>query len=361
MTIGHRRSPSHRRDRYTISGPLILNQIQAAFRRDEIRRTSPTPQDEMGAGMSYFHETIWKGVPKFLRRVDTTLKNIGINECVPYNAPLIQFSSWMGGDRDGNPRVTPEVTQDVCLLARMMAANLHYSQIEDLMFELSMWRCSDELRVRAEELHRSSKRDAKHYIEFWKQVPASEPYRVILSDVRDKLYQTRERSRHLLAHDISDIPEEGTFTNIEQDCEGRCMRSFHATVEAGSESMCESLCLSDELVEQYKKKFCENCQKKQHQCFSCGELGSSDKLSGAEKVGDTTRKPLNNTGSTKVSKSFTDGNKFSLGNSVYNLISKGSKTKSRKDTPDSEYKQTLTNKPVAKEMRDSLSLDADAK
>lgn len=52
--------------------------------------------------MSYFHETIWKGVPKFLRRIDTALKNIGINERVPYNAPLIQFSSWMGGDRDGN-------------------------------------------------------------------------------------------------------------------------------------------------------------------------------------------------------------------------------------------------------------------
>ena len=55
----------------------------------------------MRAGMSYFHETIWKGVPKFLRRLDTALKNIGINERVPYNAPLIQFSSWMGGDRDG--------------------------------------------------------------------------------------------------------------------------------------------------------------------------------------------------------------------------------------------------------------------
>ena len=77
------------------------HQIQAAFRTDEIRRTPPTPQDEMRAGMSYFHETIWKGVPKFLRRVDTALKNIGINERVPYNAPLIQFSSWMGGDRDG--------------------------------------------------------------------------------------------------------------------------------------------------------------------------------------------------------------------------------------------------------------------
>ncbi|KAL6579263.1 Phosphoenolpyruvate carboxylase 1 [Orobanche minor] len=65
-----------------------------------------------------------------------------------------------------NPRVTPEVTRDVCLLARMMAANVYFSQIEDLMFEMSMWRCSDELRVRAEELHRSSKRDAKHYIGF---------------------------------------------------------------------------------------------------------------------------------------------------------------------------------------------------
>ena len=61
--------------------------------------------------MSYFHETIWKGVSKFLRRVDTALKNIGINERVPYNAPLIQFSSWMGGDRDGIYLFTLEITE----------------------------------------------------------------------------------------------------------------------------------------------------------------------------------------------------------------------------------------------------------
>ncbi|KAE8694364.1 Phosphoenolpyruvate carboxylase 2 [Hibiscus syriacus] len=208
----------------------LQREIQAAFRTDEIRRNPPTPQDEMRAGMSYLHETIWKGVPKFLRRVDTALKNIGINERVPYNAPLIQFSSWMGGDRDGNPRVTPEVTRDVCLLARMMAANLYFSQIEDLMFELSMWRCNDELRVRADELHRSSKRDAKHYIEFWKQIPPNEPYRVILGDVRDKLYNTRERARHLLVNGFSDIPEESAFTNVEQFLEPLelCYRSLCA-------------------------------------------------------------------------------------------------------------------------------------
>ncbi|WCJ24821.1 Phosphoenolpyruvate carboxylase [Euphorbia peplus] len=208
----------------------LQREIQAAFRTDEIRRTPPTPQDEMRAGMSYFHETIWKGVPKFLRRVDTALKNIGINERVPYNAPLIQFSSWMGGDRDGNPRVTAEVTRDVCLLARMMAANVYYSQIEELMFELSMWRCNEELRVRADELHRSSRKDAKHYIEFWKKIPQSEPYRVILGDVRDKLYNTRERSRQLLTNGISEIPEESTFTNVEQFLEPLelCYRSLCA-------------------------------------------------------------------------------------------------------------------------------------
>jgi hypothetical protein len=52
--------------------------------------------------------------------------------------------------------------------------------------------------------------------EFWKQIPPNEPYRVILGEVRDRLYQTRERSRHLLAHGFSEIPEEATFTNVEE-------------------------------------------------------------------------------------------------------------------------------------------------
>ncbi|KAL2935881.1 Phosphoenolpyruvate carboxylase 1 [Bienertia sinuspersici] len=208
----------------------LQREIQAAFRTDEIRRMQPTPQDEMRAGMSYIHETIWKGVPKFLRRVDTALKNIGINERVPYNAPLIQFSSWMGGDRDGNPRVTPEVTRDVCLLARMMAATMYFSQIQDLMFELSMWRCNDELSARAHEIHKSSKTDAKYYIEFWKRIPLSEPYRVVLGDVRDKLYNTREHAHQLLSNGVSNVPKESTFTHVDQFLEPLelCYRSLCA-------------------------------------------------------------------------------------------------------------------------------------
>nr|QFR35812.1 phosphoenolpyruvate carboxylase [Jansenella griffithiana] len=207
----------------------LQREILAAFRTDEIRRTQPTPQDEMRAGMSYFDDTIWNGVPKFLRRVDTALKNIGVDERLPYDAPLIQFSSWMGGDRDGNPRVTPEVTRDVCLLARMMAANMYFSKMADLMFELSMWRCNDELRARADELHRqSSRKYAKYYIEFWKQISPREPYRIVLGDVRDRLYNTCERARQILSHGVSSIPEDKTYINVKQFLEllELCYRSL---------------------------------------------------------------------------------------------------------------------------------------
>ena len=53
----------------------------------------------------------------------------------------------MGGDRDGNPFVTPETTRDVVITARLSAVNLFFDAIEQLMFELSNWRCSDEMRV----------------------------------------------------------------------------------------------------------------------------------------------------------------------------------------------------------------------
>ncbi|TVU07791.1 hypothetical protein EJB05_41160, partial [Eragrostis curvula] len=193
-------------------------EIQAAFRTDEIRRAQPTPQDEMRYGMSYFQENIWKGVPKFLRRVDTALKSIGINERLPYNAPLIKFSSWMGGDRDGNPRVTPEVTRDVCLLARMMAANLYVSEIEDLMFEVFSLcgAATDELRAQADELLSAPRKASKHYIEFWRAIPSTEPYRVLLGDLRDKLYNTSERWKDLLATGFSEIPERATIKSVEE-------------------------------------------------------------------------------------------------------------------------------------------------
>lgn len=56
--------------------------------------------------MSYFHETIFHGLPRFLKRVDTALNSIGIKERLPLETNIFKFSSWMGGDRDGKHSVS---------------------------------------------------------------------------------------------------------------------------------------------------------------------------------------------------------------------------------------------------------------
>ena len=58
-------------------------------------------------------------------------------------------------------------------------------------------------------------------------------------------------------------------------CDGDCGRSFHPTKPTGEASHCDTLGLSEEQLE-LPEFLCENCESKKHQCFVCGELGSSD-------------------------------------------------------------------------------------
>ncbi|XP_024032079.1 protein ENHANCED DOWNY MILDEW 2 isoform X2 [Morus notabilis] len=64
-------------------------------------------------------------------------------------------------------------------------------------------------------------------------------------------------------------------------CQGRCMRSFHATIDAGGYT-CESLGYDDAQVKAIPTFLCANCKYMQHQCFVCGKLGSSDNSLSAE-------------------------------------------------------------------------------
>lgn len=180
----------------------IRSQIEAAWRTDEIRRKKPTPQDESRQGLTYFHETIYNGLPKFLRRIDTALSNIG-QPRLPLDATPFTFGSWMGGDRDGNPFVTPQTTRDVVIGARISATDLLMNQIETLMFELSVWRASSELKAKAAEIALKQERenlvDTASFIEGQKKAVheikfscSSEPFRVVLSEIRDRLRVTRD-------------------------------------------------------------------------------------------------------------------------------------------------------------------------
>ena len=181
----------------------IRARVQSAWRTDELRRSPPTPQDEARGGLSYFQETIFAGVPRFMRRLDSALANIGLPRLPVMHAPF-RFSSWMAGDRDGNPFVTADCTRDAVTLARFTAATLYFKEVESLMFELSMWRATPELAARAASICATTVQDEaatarviderrrRAYADFWRPIPSNEPYRVVLSEVRDRLYETRQ-------------------------------------------------------------------------------------------------------------------------------------------------------------------------
>ena len=149
----------------------LLREITACWHTDEIRRKKPTPKDEVRGGLATIEQTLWDAIPRFLRKLDRALHQ-GTGKNLPFTVPLLRFGSWMGGDRDGNPNVSPQVTREALLLGRWQAAELYYREIDALYGELSMNKCSELLRRQVGEVH--------------------EPYRSLLRQVRSRLARTRE-------------------------------------------------------------------------------------------------------------------------------------------------------------------------
>lgn len=167
----------------------ILNElkqlISSAWQTDEIRQHRPTPIDEAKWGFTTIEQSLWQAVPEFIRGLDE-LTQQHCEKALPLAIAPIRFASWMGGDRDGNPNVTHQVTQEVLWLSRWKAADLYLRDIEDLRWELSVQTCSKELQ---EALGRDH----------------PEPYREYLRATRQQLRLTRDWLAHQLRGKFSDI------------------------------------------------------------------------------------------------------------------------------------------------------------
>ncbi|MCD1189733.1 phosphoenolpyruvate carboxylase [Vibrio cholerae] len=145
--------------------------IAQSWHSDVIRQQRPTPLDEAKWGFAVVENSLWHAVPEFLRELDEQVKYY-LGEGLPIDARPVHFSSWMGGDRDGNPFVTHTITREVLLLSRWKAADLYLTDINELVSELSMTKCNEAVRALAGEEH--------------------EPYRAILKPVRSLLQETIE-------------------------------------------------------------------------------------------------------------------------------------------------------------------------
>ena len=150
----------------------LRNEIASAWMTDEIRRERPTPVEEARSGLLVFEQSLWEAVPRFLRQVDRELVRVA-GARLPGEVAPIRFGSWMGGDRDGNPRVTAEVTREVSLSSRWMAAELLSGEVAKLREEISISRTTEELREQSG--------------------PGREPYRTILGALHSRLVGERDR------------------------------------------------------------------------------------------------------------------------------------------------------------------------
>ncbi|KAG1676257.1 hypothetical protein FOA52_006475 [Chlamydomonas sp. UWO 241] len=121
----------------------LMREVTSLWQTDELRRSKPTPLEEARSGLYLVEQSLWAAVPEYMRTVSASLKK-HTGKDLPLNASIFQFSSWMGGDRDGNPNVVADVTRHVAYLSSWMAADLYYKDIEALHFELSMSQCSPE-------------------------------------------------------------------------------------------------------------------------------------------------------------------------------------------------------------------------
>jgi phosphoenolpyruvate carboxylase len=145
--------------------------ITQAWHTNDIRKKRPTPVDEAKGGFAFIENSLWEAVPQYVRELDKKLQE-GLGISLPIDASPIKFTSWMGGDRDGNPFVTAEVTKEVLLTSRWVAVDLYLKDIKQLTEELSMDNCSPTLRAVVGE-------------------DADEPYRVVLRKLREELKETR--------------------------------------------------------------------------------------------------------------------------------------------------------------------------
>jgi phosphoenolpyruvate carboxylase len=98
---------------------LVLAEITGLWQTDEVRSRRPTVYDEVKMGLDYYDVSIFETLPELYREISAALMAAYDLEIEPLELPLVlRFGSWIGGDRDGNPFVTPEVTRAALQLAR---------------------------------------------------------------------------------------------------------------------------------------------------------------------------------------------------------------------------------------------------
>ncbi len=172
------------------------------------RIAKPTVTDEVRTGLFYFESTIWDVIPDIYREMRNALREYYPRVEMPND--FLTFASWMGGDRDGNPFVTAEVTAEALRLHRGLALEHHKGVAQKLNRALSMSSLLTPVDDALSEHVSTQMTDASEHLEFIADRYPNEPYRLAASALADDLAaasadRVRSRILGIIDGDLPDI------------------------------------------------------------------------------------------------------------------------------------------------------------
>ncbi len=172
--------------------------VELLWQTSELRAGRPRPEDEAQNVLYYVDHLYDAAVPELLEDLDDELARCGVE--LGFGTSLLRFGSWVGGDRDGNPFVTPKVTGDVLVLQHDVGTRRLVAELDALIQALSsstaivsvssgLLASLDRDRVLLPDVH-------ERYV----RLDAEEPYRLKCSYIRQRVLNTRERIASGAAH-----------------------------------------------------------------------------------------------------------------------------------------------------------------
>lgn len=173
---------------------LLHGEVLALWQTDELRDRKPTVLDEVRNGLYYFDETLFDVLPEVYAELERCLERYYPEQS--WHVPsFLRFGSWIGGDRDGNPSVTSEVTAETLGMHREMALKKYEEALREAMsymsFSSSLVQVTDELlqSIEADRLAMETELEDP-----WRN--GHEPYRIKLTYMLEKVRNTGNPHYH---------------------------------------------------------------------------------------------------------------------------------------------------------------------
>ena len=187
----------------------LAETVDLLWQTDELRLDRPEPLDEAMNALYYLDDLAKQTVPEVLNDFARELKRINIE--LPVTARPLTFGTWIGGDRDGNPNITPQITEDAVVLQVGHAIRTTIAAMDRLRQMLSV---STRITGATPELSASVEEDLKRIPEFeqrFLRLNSQEPYRLKATAIVHRLAFTRNRHAvggpHVPGRDYRDTSE----------------------------------------------------------------------------------------------------------------------------------------------------------